>query len=326
MQPDDELSEEREQASASARVRGSGLDTPRVAQDDDEAWDELRGLRALFLAEIDDVVDRLRRARASETAQEHLELLRSLLRAQVVAYLDHFISRKATLVPNTSVMYAGEVGPAGVLSTTLPGLIDAGTVTAGQAVVLARLVNERRTLVVFGDRATGKSTLLNSVFGLVPVDERLVAVERAAELPALKDRAFCLRIGADDASDVRGLFAKVRRMGPSRLVVGELHKDEVREFFTLLADEPGLAGLATMRADSLEQLVDGIVQALGLGRDESRTTLAAARPVFVHTHTDEKGRHRLAALWDAAGMAAGELVLREVDTGPAAAQTLAAET
>ncbi len=149
--------------------------------------------------------NRLARARVGESTREHLEILRGLLKAQVTAYLDHFITRRATLYSHTSVMYAGEVGPPGVLSTTFRGLVDGGTLSGGQAATLLRLIGDRRTLVIFGDRATGKSTLLNSLFELVPVDERFVAVERGPDLPALKERSFCVRLGVDDDTDVAAL-------------------------------------------------------------------------------------------------------------------------
>ena len=58
--------------------------------------------------------------------------------------------------------------------------------TGGQGAKLAQFVGDRRTLVIFGERATGKSTLLNSLFELVSVDDRFVAIERGPDLPALQ--------------------------------------------------------------------------------------------------------------------------------------------
>lgn len=305
--------------------RSGALDGGRAerASGQEEA---LRAVRGQLLKDLDGAVNRLARARVGESTREHLEILRGLLKAQVTAYLDHFITRRATLYSHTSVMYAGEVGPPGVLSTTFRGLVDGGTLSGGQAATLLRLIGDRRTLVVFGDRATGKSTLLNSLFELVPVDERFVAVERGPDLPALKERSFCVRLGVDDDTDVAALFAKARRMTPGRLVVGEMHAAEMREFFTLLTADPSVSGLATVRADTVGHLIDAIVRAFGPGQDEARPAIAAVRPVFAHMHSDEKGLPRLAALWDVGGLAAGELALSEVDTGLAARHRLAAET
>ncbi len=139
------------------------------------------------------------------------------------AYLEHFIARRARLFSHTSVMYAGEIGAPGVLSTTFRGLLEGGTFTGGQGAKLTQLISDRRTLLIVGERATGKSTLLNSLFELVSVDDRFVAIERSPELPALKERAFCVRLGMDADTDVHSLFAKARRMDPGRLVLGEIH-------------------------------------------------------------------------------------------------------
>lgn len=286
----------------------------------------LRAVQVALLKELDTSVNKLERARLGESTREHLEILRSLLKAQVNAYLEHFVARNATLFSTTSVMYAGEVGYPGVISTTLRGLIEGGTLTSGQATTLGQFVNERRTLLIFGDRATGKSTLLNALFELVPVDERFVAVERGPDLPALKERSFCVRLTVDDDTDMAALFAKARRMQPGRLVIGELHREDVRHLFALLGEMPTVGGMATLRAETVHKAVDAIVKSVGDGDPAAgRATLAAARPVFAHMHSDEKGRPRLAALWSVDGLEGEELELEEVRTTAPAASRLVAE-
>jgi hypothetical protein len=310
----------------------AGGGAPRPGLDEEEparperAEEPLRQVQVALLKEIDGAIGRLERARLGETTREHLEILRSLLKAQVTAYLEHFVMRRATLYSHTSVMYAGDVGSPGVLSTTFRGLLDGGTLSTGQAARLRRLVADRRTLVIFGDRATGKSTLLNSLFELVSVDERFVAVERGPDLPSLKERSFCVRLGVDADTDIHALFGKARRMSPGRLVVGEMHAAEMREFFDMLADDPRIGGMATVRGDSVGRVIDAIVAAFGDGAAEARAKLAAARPVFAHMHSDEKGLPRLAALWEVSGLTSGELQLTEVDTGVPERSRLAAET
>jgi len=285
----------------------------------------LRAVQIALIKEIDDAISKLERARIDEATREHLEILRGLLKAQVSAYLEHFVARRATLFSNTSVMYAGEVGAPGVLSTTFRGLLESGTFTGGQAAKLAQLIGDRRTLVVFGERATGKSTLLNSLFGLVSVDDRFVAIERGPDLPALKERSFCVRLGVDAGTDVASLFAKARRMDPGRLVVGEIHHSEGREFFSLLAEDPRIGGMATLRAGGVSRAIDTIIAAFGGDDAYARDVIARVQPAFAHMHSDEAGRPRLAAIWSVAGLVDGELALEEVDTGVPAASQLVAE-
>jgi len=322
---DDDTEQTPRRAGEDARGH-AGLDRARSEARADGQVEALRAVQMALLKEIDDAIARLERARLGESTREHLEILRSLLKAQVTAYLEHFVTRRATLYSHTSVMYAGDVGSPGVLFTTFRGLLDGGTISGGQAARLVRLISERRTLVIFGDKGTGKSTLLNSLFELVPMDERFVAVERGPDLPALKERSFCVRLGVDDDTDIPALFAKARRMSPGRLVVGEMHAGEMREFFRLLAEDTRIGGMATVRADSVGRAEDSILSAFGEAGDEGRAALAAVRPVFAHMYADEKGLPRLAALWVVTGTSAGELALKEVDTGVPAGSRLAAET
>jgi len=285
----------------------------------------LCAVQVALIKEIDKSVDKLERARIGEATREHLEILRSLLKAQVSAYLEHFVARRATLFSHTSVMYAREVAAPGVLSTTFRGLLEEGTLSGGQGAKLAQFVGDHRTLVIFGDRATGKSTLLNSLFELVSVDDRFVAIERGPDMPALKERSFCVRLSVDDDTDIPALFAKARRMSPGRLVVGEIHNEEVREFFSLLAEDPRVGGMATLRADSVRKAVDLIVAAFGGDSEYARTLVAKVKPAFVHIHSEEKGLPRVAAIWSVEGLDGGELMLQEVDTGAPAASELLAE-
>jgi Type II/IV secretion system protein len=310
-----------------------GTPAPRTGEVDDpeptadDARDQaLRTVQLALIKEIDASISKLERARIGESTREHLEILRSLLKAQVTAYLEHFVARRATLFSHTSTMYAGEVGAPGVISTTFRGLLEGGTLTGGQGATLAQLLADRRTLIIFGDRATGKSTLLNSLFELISLDDRFVAIERGPDLPALKERSFCVRLGVDDSTDIPALFARARRMDPGRLVIGEMHAQEVRQFFSFLADDPRVAGLATLRTETVHRAVEGIVASVGGDPALARDLVARVRPVFAHMHSDEKGRPRLAAIWSLEGLEGGQIVLREVRTAPPAASELVAET
>ena len=316
----DDESEGAEDRAGTAREDGAPTGVAAAGRDD-----ALRAVQVALVQEIDQAIGRLERASIDVATREHLEVLRSLLTAQVSAYLEHFLARRARLFSHTSVMYADQIGAPGVLSTNFHGLLEGGTLTGGQGAKLAQLISDRRTLVIVGERATGKSTLLNSLFELVSVDDRFVAIERGLDLPALKERSFCVRLGVDAGTDVHSLFAKARRMDPGRLVVGEVHGAEAREFFSLLAEDPHIGGMATLRADSASRAVETIVAAFGGDDDYARELVARVRPVFVHMRSDERGRQRVAAIWSIAGLVDGKLLLEEVDSGAPAASQLEAE-
>lgn len=287
----------------------------------------LAKLEKALIAKIDKVIDGLRTPNLDEENLDHLEVLRSLLKAEAAAYLGHFKSRREALFSSTSKMYAHEVGPAGVRSTTLRGLLESDTINKTQATRLASFMSDHRLLVIFGDRATGKSTLLNALLGLISVDERIVSIERRQHLPALEDRSFCVRLSIDKDTDLPGLFSKAMRMQPNRVVIGELHGQETVFFLRLLADNHGLGGFCTLRDDSVHKAVERLVQQLEstLNADEAKRILGQTRPVLVHMRSDEKGLPRMAAIWSVEGQdAKGEILISQDAAGGAAAE-LAAE-
>jgi pilus assembly protein CpaF len=215
-------------------------------------------------------------------------------------------------------MYAGELSPAGPVPTTLHGLIEGGTMTPAQAARLASYVSDRRTLLIFGDRATGKSTLLNALLELVPVDERLVSIEHSDHLPALDERSFCVRLSIDDRTDIESVFAKAMKMQPSRIVVGEVHAGEILYFLRELSRRPATGGFCTVRADSVHLAVAKLLRQMELhvAAPDARRLVGETRPILVHMRSDERGESRLAAIWGVEGLdSAGEILLHEEPAG-----------
>ncbi len=284
----------------------------------------LRAVQEELAEDIDGAIDRLEFIHANDGVREHLGVLRALLRAQVAAYLEHLVARRAVLSPHTSVMYAHAVGAPGVVATTVRGLLDAGTLSTEQSRRLVQLVSDRRTLLVVGDRRAGKSTLLNALFEFVSVDERLVAIDSRADLPALRDRSFCVRLGVDDGADLSVLFARARRMNANRLVIGELMPTDVREFFEILADAPRSSGMATLTATTFEEALHTLTRWVGDGA-EALGLVGQTRPVLVHMQRVGGDLPRLMAIWSVEGVANGDLILREIETPNPLGQGLLAE-
>ena len=263
---------------------------------------------------IDATIDELLAQPLGEEPREYLDALRVLLKSQVTAYLSYVTSRRDALTSTTSTMYADEFSPDGPLPTTLRGLIERGTMTSAQAGRLASNVLERRTVLIFGDRATGKSTLLNALLDLVPVDERMVSIGHGDHLPALEDRSFCTRLTVDDGVDVASVFARSARMQPSRIVVGEIHADEMLHFLSELRSHPGTGGFCTVRADSVHMAVAKLLRQMELhvAPPEARQLIGDTRPVLVHMRSDEHGEPRLGAIWAVEGLdVEGEILLHE---------------
>jgi len=308
---------------AAARERTTTLSDTDVIQSRENADDReerrardsiMQRIQADVTARIDATIDELLAQPLGEEPREHLDVLRVLLKSQVSAYLSYVTSRRDALSSTTSTMYAGEFRPDGPLPTTLRGLIERGTMTSAQAARLASYVLERRTVLIFGDRSTGKSTLLNALLDMVPLDERMVSIEHGDQLPALDDRSFCTRLSVDDKVDVAAVFARAVKMQPSRIVVGEIHADEMLHFLSELRDRPETGGFCTVRADSVHMAVAKLLRQMELhvAPLEARRLIGDTHPVLAHMRSDEHGEPRLGAIWDVEGLdVEGEILLHE---------------
>lgn len=137
--------------------------------------------------------------------------------------------------------------------STLDGLIDVGTATEEQVEVMVAAVRERRTIVVSGGTATGKTTLLNLLGGEIGDDERVVTIEDAAELslPGHVVRLEARPPNAEGAGEitVRMLLRSALRLRPDRIVVGEVRGGEALDLISAL--NTGHRGsLTTVHANS----------------------------------------------------------------------------
>ena len=244
----------------------------------------LRAVQIALIKEIDASISKLERARIGESTREHLEILRSLLKAQVTAYLEHFVARRATLFSHTSVMYAGEVGSPGVISTTFRGLLDGGTLTSGQGAKLAPVRGRPAHADHLRRPRDGQVDAAELALRAGP-RRRALRRHRAWTRPAGAQGALVLRPPRRRRATPtsRRSSRKARRMVPGRLVVGEMHADEVREFFSFLAEDPRVGGMATLRAETVHRALDIIVAAFG-GDTASARELVGARQARFRPH------------------------------------------
>src|SRR6202011_2410363 len=108
-------------------------------------------------------------------------------------------------------------------------------------------------LIAFGT-GTGKTTLLNVCSGFIPIDERIVTIEDAAELQLHQEHVCRLESRPADVNGegrvaIRDLVINSLRMRPDRIVVGECRGGEALDM--LQAMNTGHDGsLTTIHANS----------------------------------------------------------------------------
>ncbi len=172
---------------------------------------------------------------------------------------------------------------------TLAELVDAGTVAAPLAPVLAGLVRARASCLVTGATGTGKTTLLAALLSLVPPTERIVCIEEASELRPDHPHVIHLQERGQNVQGVGAvtMTALVRtalRMRPDRIVLGECRGPEVRDVLTAL-NTGHEGGWATLHANSTAD-VPARLTALGAlaGMDETAVAAQAASALDAVVH------------------------------------------
>lgn len=172
---------------------------------------------------------------------------------------------------------------------TLGELVEAGTVPAGAAGLLAAIVAARLAYLVTGGTGAGKTTVLSTLLGLVPHDERIVLVEDAAELRPEHPHVVALQArpsNVEGAGEVplRTLVRQALRMRPDRLVIGECRGAEVVDLLGAL-NTGHEGGAGTLHANTPRD-VPARLEALGLlggvAREALHAQVTAALQIVVH--------------------------------------------
>jgi Flp pilus assembly CpaF family ATPase len=127
--------------------------------------------------------------------------------------------------------------PSAAVLSTLDDYVQEGVMPFGVAQLLTACVAGKASMIVAGGTATGKTTLLRVLCGLIPAEEQVLVIEDSAELHLEHDRGdgrpwhphaqqICtVPPSTNDAADVgvtmRHLVKAALRLRPDRIVLGE---------------------------------------------------------------------------------------------------------
>ncbi len=203
----------------------------------------------------------------------------------------------------------------------LTEMIAGGALSEGMARLLRQATVARLNIVISGGTATGKTTLLNAIAEFIPVEERLITIEDAAELALRRDNLVSLEArpgnveGAGQVS-IRDLLRNALRMRPDRIVIGECRGGEALDM--LQAMNTGHSGSLTSvhanRArDALSRLeVMALMGGVELPLSAIRGQIASAVDLIVQIERFACGSRRIVEITEVTGMEQGTLQTQEL--------------
>ncbi len=174
----------------------------------------------------------------------------------------------------------------------LDDIVAAGTLTSPQADFLREVVLDRRKSVLISGRpAAGKTTLLNALLAVLPENTQLCGAETFEEIVTSNPNE-ARAVVRDQVEAGRVTMAQVvnviyTRMRPDVVVIGEVVSDEAREY--LQAINLGVVAYTTIHGNSV---LDALLRLETLAREKDMPLNAIreriARGIGIGIHVDLK--------------------------------------
>lgn len=206
---------------------------------------------------------------------------------------------------------------------TMMKLIDYKTLTPAMAELLAGLVHSKVNILISGGTGSGKTTLLNILSSYIPVNERIVTIEDAAELQLQQPHVVRLEtrppnIEGKGEVTQRALVRNALRMRPDRIILGETRGAEA--FDVLQAMNTGHEGsMTTVHANTARDALGRMENMIGMAGANlppkvARAQIAGAIGVIVQTNRLTDGKRKLTSIQEITGMEGDVITMQEVFT------------
>ena len=200
-------------------------------------------------------------------------------------------------------------------------LVTFGTMSAKVAKFLSRAVNGRLNILVSGGAGAGKTTTLNVLSSWLPVAERIVTIEDAAELQLRQPHWLRLEyrppnIEGRGEITIRDLVRNALRMRPDRIVVGEVRGGEALDM--LQAMNTGHDGsLTTCHANTPRDAIARLETMIMMGGFEMparamRQQIANAVDLIVQATRCQGGPRKVTHITEVVGMEQDTIVMQDI--------------
>jgi pilus assembly protein CpaF len=186
---------------------------------------------------------------------------------------------------------------------------------------LAAAVRSKLNILISGGTGSGKTTLLNVMSSYIPIGERVVTIEDAAELQLQQHHVVRLEtrppnIEGKGAVRARELVINSLRMRPDRIVVGEVRGEEVMDM--LQAMNTGHEGsMTTVHSNSPRDSLARLLAMAGMfsahfSERLMNQTVASALNLVVHLSRFPDGGRRVVSISEISGMEGEVITLQEI--------------
>ncbi len=200
-------------------------------------------------------------------------------------------------------------------------LIGFGTINQAMAKFLQMAVEQHCNIVISGGTGSGKTTLLNIMSNFIPVTERIITIEDAAELKLAQPHVVSLEsrpanLEGKGAIPIRDLVKNCLRMRPDRIVVGECRGGEALDMLTAM--NTGHDGsLTTVHANTPRDVVSRLeVMVMMAGMDlparAIREQIASAVHVIVQQSRLADGSRKITHISEITGMEGDTVQLNDI--------------
>jgi pilus assembly protein CpaF len=203
----------------------------------------------------------------------------------------------------------------------LEDLLNFKAFTPEMAMLMEAGIKARLNMIISGGTGCGKTTLLNTLSSFIPVEDRIVTIEDAAELQLQQDHVVRLEtrppnIEGKGQITTRDLVRNALRMRPERIVIGECRGAEALDM--LQAMNTGHSGsLTTLHANSprdaqarLETMV--MMAGMELPIKAMRQQIASAVDIVIQANRLQGGPRKVTSICEVVGMEGDVIIMQEI--------------
>jgi pilus assembly protein CpaF len=200
-------------------------------------------------------------------------------------------------------------------------LIELKTLSPEMMEMLASAVRARISILISGGTGAGKTTFLNILSQFIPLGERIVTIEDAAELQLAQENIVRLEtrppnIEGAGAIRQRQLLINSLRMRPDRIIIGEVRGEEA--FDMLQAMNTGHEGsMTTIHAntprDALSRLESMVAMSnLNIPERTVRQQIASAIAIVIQVSRLSDGSRKVTSISEITGMEENVISMHEI--------------